>query len=227
MNIKKTILLFTILCTYAVLGISQKVIKKDKELNLYLESKIFTQTQYFTKDHSDPTVREFCLIELIERDEKRQERLLWDLTHLENEIGVCNPIGDFTYNKINGMVYAAIARSYSRFFVIYKIDPDSSFARREKTVSHYEFLSKPLTEENKKYNAILMNDMYRAQNDKQVFSAYDNSLIVGNKLYPKIKLIQEIKISIVENDIHVLINESTDKQKLSYNETDGWKLLEE
>ena len=124
-------------------------------------------------------------------------------------------IADLVYKKDEKKVVFVMAQETDNFFVVYSVDSS--------------FVPKPIPEE-VKYS---LSDIYeptkeeKERIDRESYIEAGNPIMIDDNIAPFIRHIHELKISIVENDIHILINESTDKQKLSYNKTDGWKLLEE
>ena len=224
MNSKKIISIFILVLIYR-LNHAQGIIKQNDELKLSLESKSFSQsTIYDNKEISE----EFCLVQLIERNSKN-ERLLWHKINFGNSKGVvdCDVVADFTYSKIDDKIYLIIAKRLYPIFYIYKIYPNVTIKEMPEIVNNNEE-DPPLSDEEKEELRKMFTEALNvSQAEKQAFVDYDNSLFSGFNL--NLKPIKTLSIVKIDENINVTINEGfeIDRQKLSYNETDGWKLLEE
>ena len=223
MNTKK-ITLIGIIAIVFQLSYGQEIIKKDDALNLSLQKRVVTQKQIYTDGQE--IIHSFGLIELIKKEEGKDKLICYHLVvSLAGDIVNTGGIGDFTYNKKDDKIYVVASSKYSPSFIVYKVDMHTSLPNvGEGSYESKEILSKEKTDSiriSHEYH------MYRYKHEKQVFSPYDNSLILGEKLFGVHFYAQEINIEIIDDEIHVIVNETTDKKVFVYNEDDGWKHLEE
>jgi len=151
------------------LNYAQEVIMKNDDLNLFLESKAFSQTIIH---NNKKTTLDFCLIELIKKNKQSTEEvLLWNEINLGHRIGEvnCDVVADFIYSETDAKIYLILAQTLSEVFYIYKIDPNTVLKKMSDVVYMDKEEPSLSKEEEEKEAKMFTQSLYRSQEEKQVF----------------------------------------------------------